>query len=72
MDAPGRLAEAIAQLEESLRLEPDSAQTHFNLAVALLRSGERTDEAVTHLRASLRLQPANEQARALLGKLGGG
>jgi cytochrome c-type biogenesis protein CcmH/NrfG len=39
------LNDAIARYEEALRLRPDIAAIHFNLAVALLNSPERTDEA---------------------------
>jgi tetratricopeptide (TPR) repeat protein len=60
------LNEAIAQYEAALRLKPDIAAIHFNLAVALLQTPGRTGEAVEHLKTVLRLQPENDSARQLL------
>ena len=36
----GRMAEAVEQLNEALRLNPNSAEAHNNLGVVLLRSGK--------------------------------
>lgn len=36
----GRMAEARAHFEETVRLDPDHAEAHVNLAVALLNTGE--------------------------------
>ena len=35
----GRVSEAIAQYEQALRIEPDSAETHFNLGAVLVANG---------------------------------
>ena len=47
---------------EALRLEPDSAEAHNGLGVALASLG-RLDEAVGHFEQALRLDPANADAR---------
>ena len=58
----GRMDEAIAEFREALRLDPDSAQTHWHLGAALAYRGAR-DEAVEHLRESVQLDPSNVNAR---------
>ncbi len=60
--------EAIAELRESLRLNGDSAPTHYNLAFALSARGRR-DEAITELEAAIRIDPAYAQAHNNLGAL---
>jgi tetratricopeptide (TPR) repeat protein len=57
----GRLDDAIGQFRESLRLNPESAPTHYNLSFALSARGRR-DEAVAHLREALRIDPDYAQA----------
>jgi len=52
-----------------VRLKPDYAEAHFNLAIALLKLPGRGDEAKTHLETVLRLQPKNEQARQILARI---
>ena len=66
---PGRLNDAVAQYEEALRLKPDDAAAHFNLAVALLEIPGRRDEATAHIEAVLRLQPENEPAQKVLARI---
>ncbi len=63
--------EAITALERSLRLRPDSATTHYHLAVALCAAGKPA-EGSKHLRAALRSQaqfPEKEQAQRLLDQI---
>ena len=69
MAVPGRLNEAIAEYEEALRLRPDIAQIHLNLAIALLELPGQTHEAALHLRAALRLEPGNSQAHDILSTI---
>src|SRR5436190_806238 len=64
----GRLDDAIAQFRQSLRLNGESAPTHYNLAFALSARGMR-DEAIAELREALRIDPAYAQAHNNLGAL---
>jgi tetratricopeptide (TPR) repeat protein len=63
---PGRLDDAIAEYHEALRLRPESAFIHLDLAIALLQVPGRNAEAQEQLAAALRLQPGMEAARRLL------
>jgi protein O-mannosyl-transferase len=58
----GKAAEAVEQLNETLRLNPNSAEAHNNLGVVLLRSG-RAEESVPHFSAAIRLKPELAVAR---------
>jgi tetratricopeptide (TPR) repeat protein len=64
----GRLEDAIAQFRQSLRLNGESAPTHYNLAFALSARGGR-DEAIAELQQALRIDPAYAQAHNNLGAL---
>lgn len=57
---------AIFAFRSSLRLEPNSPQAHYYLALALLAQGN-AQEAVLELRHSLRLQPNQPEAHLNLG-----
>jgi tetratricopeptide (TPR) repeat protein len=48
---------SIWQYEEAVRIKPDFAEAHYNLAGALSRAPGRTQEALAQLDAGLRLQP---------------
>ncbi len=52
----GDLAGAVAKLREAVRLAPDNAQAHYQLALALQQTGART-EARTHFAEAQRLAP---------------
>jgi Flp pilus assembly protein TadD len=65
----GRTTDAIVQYEEALRLKPDDAAAHLNLAIALLKSPGRSNDAVAQLEAVLRLQPGNEAAQRILARI---
>jgi tetratricopeptide (TPR) repeat protein len=72
----GRFDEAIAESREALKIKPDLAAAHNNLAAALIQSrqgGSTTvgqasiDEAIDHYRAALQIKPDFIQARSNLG-----
>jgi Flp pilus assembly protein TadD len=48
----GDLDGAISQFERATQLSPDSAEAHYQLAVALSRSGKTTDAAMEYSRAA--------------------
>jgi tetratricopeptide (TPR) repeat protein len=64
----GRLDQAIAEFRESLRLNPQSAPTRYNLGFALSSSGRR-DEAIEAFQEALRIDPDYAQAHNNLGAL---
>jgi tetratricopeptide (TPR) repeat protein len=64
----GRLAEAIALLEESLRLEPLNPEAHYNLGLALSKSG-RFREAAVRFETALQLMPEHAEAHNNLANL---
>jgi Flp pilus assembly protein TadD len=53
----GRPDAAIPHFETALRLNPDFADAHLNLALALRQLG-RTQEAASHYSEAVRLNPA--------------
>jgi Tfp pilus assembly protein PilF len=62
----GRYDDAIAELRNSLRLNHESAATHYNLGFALSARGRR-NEALAEFREALRLDPDYAQAHNNLG-----
>ena len=58
----GQIDEAIRQYQETLRLNPDAAEAHYNLGVTLAAKGQ-TDEAIRQFQEALRLKPDFAQAR---------
>ena len=66
MIAAGRTTEAIAQYEEALRTDPDSAEAHNNLAFALLNV-QRPREAIDHYRKVVELKPDYAEGHLGLG-----
>ena len=62
----GRVADARAQLEEALRLDPRDAEAHSNLGVVLQAQG-RLAEGMQHLRTAVRLKPKDDSVRFNLG-----
>jgi len=64
----GRVADAVAQLNEALRLKPGDAEAHSNLATALQAEGQ-VAEAVQHAREAVRLKPDDDRVHFNLGNL---
>lgn len=64
----GNVAQAIAQLEEAVRLNPRFASAHNSLGTALLMRG-RTQEALTHYARAIELEPNNAGAHNNLGSV---
>ncbi len=62
----GKIEEAAACFEEAVRLRPDYADAHYNLADALGRLGKR-DEAIPHFREALKIPPADADAHNRIG-----
>lgn len=65
----GRLPEAIAEYEASLRLDPGVPEVHYELAYALAQIPGRVPEAITECRKMLLLKPDDEAGRQLLASL---
>ncbi len=57
---------AISAFRKSLKLKPNSPQTHYSLALALLATGDATN-AILEFRQSLQSQPDQPQGRLMLG-----
>jgi Flp pilus assembly protein TadD len=57
----GHLDQAITHLRDALRLDRESAPTHYNLGVALSRE-QKFDEAITELGEAVRLDPDYAEA----------
>ena len=65
-DNPARLADAIAQYQEALRLSPNYAEAHNNLGSAYSTQGH-AQEAMNEFETALRLDPNLAEAHANLG-----
>jgi len=66
LSTQGQAAEAIAEYQTAVRLDPDFAEAHGNLAVELAKRGD-TDAAVLHFRAALRSRPGDAATQLNLG-----
>jgi Flp pilus assembly protein TadD len=65
--AAERFPEAITPLREAARIAPGSADAHYDLAVACIRSG-RFPEAAESLREALKLRPGFQEAAVQLAQ----
>ena len=52
----GNLSEATAQLNEAVRLRPDSPEAHNDLGIALIMAGQ-PEGSLAHFSTALRLKP---------------
>lgn len=68
-ETPGRSAEAKAEYEAALRLNPLNPDTHYNLANTLGKDAATAPAAIEHYRAALRLRPRFARAHNNLGLL---
>jgi tetratricopeptide (TPR) repeat protein len=64
---PGRRVEAMAHLQEALRLKPDFWEAHLSLGNALLDAPGRLDDAIAQYETGVRLAPDSERAHTNLG-----
>lgn len=62
----GRIPDAVAHLNEAVRLEPAFAEAHNNLGTALLKTG-RVSDAMAEYQRALRLEPGLALAHNNLG-----
>jgi Flp pilus assembly protein TadD len=62
------LDEAIAHYQKTLALQPDCADAHNNLGIALLQQG-RMNEAIGHFQKAVEIQPDYADAHNNLGYL---
>jgi len=53
----GRLADGLAHMEQSVRMDPDNKQAQFNLGSALMDLPGRTSDSVAHLEEAVRIDP---------------
>ena len=69
LEDAGEIDKAIFHYSEAVRIEPQYAEAHYNLAKALLKSGkmERAAEADTHLLEALNIKPNLAEAHSALG-----
>ena len=66
--AVGRVDEAIAHLEEALRLDANRSTAHYRLGTALIIQGNRND-AMDHFQRAIDLDPSFAEAHNSLGAL---
>jgi tetratricopeptide (TPR) repeat protein len=62
----GDIAGAVEAFQDAVRLQPDSADAHYTLGLALSRTPGRTDDAVAQYREALRLAPGDSAAQGAL------
>jgi protein O-mannosyl-transferase len=64
----GRKEEALAQFTEALKLSPQIAESHYNVAKALDSLGRRAEAAI-EVQKALSIEPGNAELKEYLGKL---
>jgi len=65
----GDVSTAIRRLKQSIQLNDESAQAHYNLGLILANNTDRGEEAKKHLNRSVQLDGNNHEAYYQLGKL---
>jgi protein O-mannosyl-transferase len=65
---PGRLPQAISELETALRIHPGYADAHTDLGLALENVPGRLDEAIYHLREAARIRPDIARSHYILAE----
>ena len=65
--SPGHAAEAIAEYQAALQLEPDQADVHHALGKILAETPGRLAEGINEFRATVRLKPGDGDAHLNLG-----
>ena len=65
----GRLAEAIAEYQASIGIEPDVPEVHYELAYALAQIPGRLPEAIAECRRMLMLKPGDGPGQQLMASL---
>ncbi|HVW20949.1 MAG TPA: tetratricopeptide repeat protein [Opitutaceae bacterium] len=66
---PGRGAEAQAQLEAAVGLQPSLGMAHYNLALLLAQRPGQADRAIAEYRRAIQIAPGYSQAHNNLGVL---
>jgi tetratricopeptide (TPR) repeat protein len=62
----GRASDAAAEFSQAIRLQPDNADAHYNLGIAL-EQADRVQEAVGEFKETIRLRPDDADAHFNLG-----
>jgi Tfp pilus assembly protein PilF len=62
----GKMPEAISHYEHALRINPDYAEAHYNLGIALAQTG-KIEEAIAHYEQALRINPDSAEPHINLG-----
>ena len=68
LGSQGDLAAALGHLQRALEIQPDYADAHNNLGIALAARGQ-VNEAVAHFRRALEIRPDDPSARQNLDAL---
>jgi protein O-GlcNAc transferase len=62
----GKRKEAVEHFIQTVRFDPDHADTHNNLSMALVGAGQ-TNEAIIHYTEALRIHPGFAKPITILG-----
>jgi len=67
LERPAAHAEALAHIQEALRLAPDAMETHLSMGNVLLQTPGRLNDAIAEYQTAVRLAPNSERAHTNLG-----